>query len=208
MKCISGNYCAEHPSILCKMGFTKLGKEECRNPTQCVCVSHSPALSVLVLKLRLLDDPGSFSLTIQLAFWIYKRWDFGKENEKKMSHSQRFITSNLKLVFGSSDLFISLFVQFHSSLWKFPRYNSLLCSIQSLLRSITILCFSSGVLLLRLGMTLSNIYYFHFLIEVTSFFFHYVFLNCFIYFFACCIFMVFFFFTMVLIFLCETSSHS
>ena len=96
-----------------------------------------------------------------MRFWEGK-WE-------KMSHSQRFITSNLKLVFRSSDLFISFFVQFHSSLWKFPRHNSLLCLIQSLLHSITILCFSSGVLLSRLGMTLSNIYYFHFLIEVPSF---------------------------------------
>lgn len=112
MKCISGNYCAETSFQYFVRWALLAWKEECNLLSVCVLVTH--LLSVLVLKLRLLDDPGSFYLTIQLAFLdLQKMRDFGKENEKKMSHSQRFITSNLKLVFESSDLFISLFVQFH-----------------------------------------------------------------------------------------------
>ena len=198
--------CRDILPMLYKMGFTKPGKKNAFLLSVCVLVTH--LLSVLVLKLRLLDDPGSFYLTIQSAFLDLQKMRFGERKWEKMSHSQRFITSNLKLVFTSSDLFISFFVQFHSSLWKFPRHNSLLCSIQSLLCSITILCFSSEVLLSRLGMTLSNIYYFHFLIEVPSFISFPLYFSLIASFISLLAVFSCFFFAMILIFLYETSSHS
>ena len=138
--------CRDMLPILCKMGFTELGKR------------NAILLSVLVLKLRLLDDPGSFYLTTQPALLDLQKMRFWERKWETMSHSHRHLTSNLKLICRPSDLYTSFFVQFHSSLWKFPRYNSLLCSIQLLLCSITALCFSNGVLLSTLVTSLSNIH--------------------------------------------------
>lgn len=119
--------CRDMLPILYKMGFTELGKRNAILP------------SILVLKLRLLDDPAHVILNTHLTFLDLWKMRFWERKWLTMSHSHRHITSNLKLVFRPSDLYISSFVQFHSSLWKFPRYNSWLYSIQLLLCSITAL---------------------------------------------------------------------
>ena len=85
MKCISGNHCAETPSQ-CFVRWALLslegGMQSCS-----VRVSVSHLLSVLALKLRLLDDPGSLYLTIQPAFLDLQKMRFG---ERKWGKNESF----------------------------------------------------------------------------------------------------------------------